>query len=65
MPPWHLYRGGDRAVAAAAIDGTTNWAVITASGHCSLGNATGIMAHHPQYAVESLFLFIEARRYRL
>jgi uncharacterized membrane protein len=65
----HLYRGEvQRAnVWRQRLDSTTNWAVITAGAAISfaLGNATG---HHGVIILNmlliTLFLFIEARRYR-
>jgi uncharacterized membrane protein len=65
----HLYRGElSRAnVWRQRLDSTTNWAVITAGAGISfaLGNATG---HHGVIILNmlliTLFLFIEARRYR-
>src|SRR5512139_2975204 len=65
----HLYRGEvQRAnVWRQRLDSTTNWAVITAGAGISfaLGNATG---HHGVIILNmlliTLFLFIEARRYR-
>jgi uncharacterized membrane protein len=65
----HLYRGEvSRAnVWRQRLDSTTNWAVITAGAAISfaLGNATG---HHGVIILNmllvTLFLFIEARRYR-
>jgi uncharacterized membrane protein len=65
----HLYRGElSRAnVWRQRLDSTTNWAVLTAGASISfaLGNATG---HHGviilNMMLTTLFLFIEARRYR-
>lgn len=65
----HLYRGEvQRAnVWRQRLDSTTNWAVITAGAAISfaLGNASG---HHGVIILNmlliTLFLFIEARRYR-
>ena len=65
----HLYRGElSRANTwRQRLDSTTNWAVITAGAGISfaLGNATG---HHGVIILNmlliTLFLFIEARRYR-
>jgi uncharacterized membrane protein len=65
----HLYRGEvQRAnVWRQRLDNTTNWAVITAGAAITfaLGNATG---HHGVIILNmlliTLFLFIEARRYR-
>ncbi|HTP10065.1 MAG TPA: DUF2270 domain-containing protein, partial [Anaerolineae bacterium] len=65
----HLYRGEvQRAnVWRQRLDNTTNWAVITAGAAISfaLGNASG---HHGVIILNmlliTLFLFIEARRYR-
>lgn len=65
----HLYRGEvQRAnVWRQRLDSTTNWAVITAGAAITfaLGNATG---HHGVIILNmlliTLFLFIEARRYR-
>ena len=65
----HLYRGElSRAnVWRQRLDSTTNWAVLTAGASISfaLGNATG---HHGVIILNmmliTLFLFIEARRYR-
>ncbi len=65
----HLYRGEvQRAnVWRQRLDSTTNWAVLTAGAAISfaLGNATG---HHGVIILNTLlvtlFLFIEARRYR-
>ena len=65
----HLYRGEvQRAnVWRQRLDSTTNWAVITAGAAIAfaLGNATG---HHGVIILNmlliTLFLFIEARRYR-
>jgi len=65
----HLYRGElSRANTwRQRLDSTTNWAVLTAGASISfaLGNATG---HHGVILLNmmliTLFLFIEARRYR-
>lgn len=65
----HLYRGETQRanVWRQRLDSTTNWAVITAGTGVSiaLGNATG---HHGVIILNmmliTIFMFIEARRYR-